>query len=43
LANPLTSYKILEDVLQEQRDIAKDSRRYVPQMLALIKKSAQTG
>lgn len=37
LANPLTSHEILQDILIEQRAIAKESRRYIPHLMALIK------
>jgi glutamate decarboxylase len=40
LANPLTTHDILKDILQEQREIAKESWRSLP---AILKKVVQQG
>ncbi len=36
LANPLTSYEILQEVLAEQRSLAKQSTVYLPQLIAML-------
>ena len=35
LANPLTTEKILADILQEQLTIAQESKTFLPELLAL--------
>ena len=35
LANPLTSKDILNDILQEQCELANESKQYLPELLAL--------
>ena len=36
LANPLTSYEILQEVLEEQLSLAKQSTIYLPQLMAML-------
>lgn len=39
LANPLTSEVILQEVLEEQRELAKESRLFLPELLGHVKAS----
>ena len=36
LANPLTSKEILQDVLQEQTELAEESENFLPELLAML-------